>query len=470
MWCVNVENIVASTCTWTVDNQRSPNGTYIRLSDTTPIDDVMEIIHKAWRFEKNPSLVISVIGGSDDFELNDKVREIVIAGLVQAALSTNAWIITSGLHEGVTRAVGEAGRWSTIYRGVSLGLDSLVSLDTHHTNFIFVDDGYRNSFRRSAADFQLRLEKRITDINGRCNKTSSMLAVNTRLYYTGGQRSDNEHHTPLQNPLHTPVVVVLVGGGLDAIDRALESIECGIPLIVCKDTYIERWLWRAANIIAYAYDNFLGRTSGRMIPSSFALPTAEVFSICPPKSCVSESTDDSLEATRYEIGSMLDNVVTFDRARVDDKKFTVDERIARIERAIKECCAFSSLVTIFDINVDTGFDSIILSIGKGKPCVSSVAKVWLSTAGTHQNPLNQMRFASKLNRSDVTAKEIVEICGDKTDKLHERMHKALIANKVTLCNFHINKQNRLHTCVAGGNRASARHSKWREHARVPDHQ
>jgi transient receptor potential cation channel subfamily M protein 2 len=82
------------------------------VADTTPIDKVIEIMNKAWRIDKptKPSLVISVIGGAKNFALDGKKKEIFNDGLVKAALSTNAWIITSGSYIGVMRAVGEAVR------------------------------------------------------------------------------------------------------------------------------------------------------------------------------------------------------------------------------------------------------------------------------------------------------------------------------------------------------------------------
>ena len=42
------------------------------------------------------------------------------------------------------------------------------------------------------------------------------------------------------------MVVVLVEGGLDALDFAYESVRHGIPLLLCEGT------GRAADIIAYA--------------------------------------------------------------------------------------------------------------------------------------------------------------------------------------------------------------------------
>lgn len=73
------------------------------------------------------SAVISVIGGAKNFTMDGEksdifkkgyikyIRLLTIqrvandnAGLVKAALATNAWIITSGANIGVHKAVGEA--------------------------------------------------------------------------------------------------------------------------------------------------------------------------------------------------------------------------------------------------------------------------------------------------------------------------------------------------------------------------
>ena len=70
----------------------------------------MEILLQVWRIDRpqKPSLVISVIGGAKNFALDGAKRSTFNRGLVKAALSTNAWIITSGAYTGVMRAVGEA--------------------------------------------------------------------------------------------------------------------------------------------------------------------------------------------------------------------------------------------------------------------------------------------------------------------------------------------------------------------------
>jgi hypothetical protein len=137
------------------------------------------------------------------------------------------------------------GLWPATYHVDSIiRHDSPVSLDPHHTHFILVDDGYRNSFRPSVADFRSRLERRIAGFDGLTNKT------NVSITHTDDGK---------QLPFGTPVVVVLVEGGLDAIDFAIESIKCRIPLVVCAGT------GRAADIIAYAYSSLVcERTPGKI--------------------------------------------------------------------------------------------------------------------------------------------------------------------------------------------------------------
>ncbi len=54
--------------------------------------------------------------------------------------------------------------------------------------------------------------------------------------------------------LGIPVIVVLVEGGLDAIDFAYESLKCRIPVVICQGT------GRAADIISYAFNNHVKET------------------------------------------------------------------------------------------------------------------------------------------------------------------------------------------------------------------
>jgi transient receptor potential cation channel subfamily M protein 2 len=55
-----------------------------------------------------PQLIISVTGGAQQFSIPLKMRSAFKRGLIKAATSTNAWIITGGTNTGVMKLVGEA--------------------------------------------------------------------------------------------------------------------------------------------------------------------------------------------------------------------------------------------------------------------------------------------------------------------------------------------------------------------------
>ena len=69
------------------------------------------IASTAWELDK-PKMIISVIGSGASLKLSPKVRENFGRGLVNAVLSTQAWVITSGIDVGISKEVGDAVRKS----------------------------------------------------------------------------------------------------------------------------------------------------------------------------------------------------------------------------------------------------------------------------------------------------------------------------------------------------------------------
>lgn len=55
-----------------------------------------------------PKLIISVTGGAQKFTIPQRMKKAFKRGLIKAAASTGAWIITGGTNTGVMRLVGEA--------------------------------------------------------------------------------------------------------------------------------------------------------------------------------------------------------------------------------------------------------------------------------------------------------------------------------------------------------------------------
>uniref|UniRef100_A0A1I8F1N6 LSDAT_euk domain-containing protein n=1 Tax=Macrostomum lignano TaxID=282301 RepID=A0A1I8F1N6_9PLAT len=148
---------------------------FARVCDEDSMDKMLELMKTHWQLAdpQKPSLCISVIGGAKNFKLEGRKKEVFHHGLIRAAQTTNAWIITSGLNLGITRVVGNAleeGRashWEKSSRSSKLRCTSgwrpglrtepgpphqqtrpkigpAVSLNAQHTHYLLVDDGKRN--------------------------------------------------------------------------------------------------------------------------------------------------------------------------------------------------------------------------------------------------------------------------------------------------------------------------------------
>uniref|UniRef100_A0A8D2DE23 Transient receptor potential cation channel subfamily M member 4 n=1 Tax=Sciurus vulgaris TaxID=55149 RepID=A0A8D2DE23_SCIVU len=87
---------------------RKPSS-FLRLSDRTDPATVYSLVTRAWGF-RAPNLVVSVLGGSGGPVLQTWLQDLLRRGLVRAAQSTGAWIVTGGLHTGIGRHVGVAVR------------------------------------------------------------------------------------------------------------------------------------------------------------------------------------------------------------------------------------------------------------------------------------------------------------------------------------------------------------------------
>ncbi|ELW47146.1 Transient receptor potential cation channel subfamily M member 4 [Tupaia chinensis] len=87
---------------------RKPSN-FLRLSDRTDPATVYNLVTRTWGFHA-PNLVVSVLGGSRGLVLQTWLQDLLRRGLVRAAQSTGAWIVTGGLHTGIGRHVGVAVR------------------------------------------------------------------------------------------------------------------------------------------------------------------------------------------------------------------------------------------------------------------------------------------------------------------------------------------------------------------------
>ncbi|XP_073236045.1 transient receptor potential cation channel subfamily M member 3-like [Porites lutea] len=246
---------------------------FIRISDDTDPDDVLHLLQKEWKLEL-PKLVISVTGGAKNFVMHPKLKDLFRQGLLKAAKTTGAWIITGGTNTGVMKHVGKAVKGHTVMsRGAMLtdktsqvhligiapwGIvehrselikktQDLVTyhmtssleiqgscIDNNHSHFLLVDDGTEGKYGGEIA-FRARFQKFLA------NKEIS------KRYNYLDENSQNDR------PNGIPVVLVVLEGGPNTIRTVLESVTStpAVPVVIADGS------GRAADILAYAYSLYI---------------------------------------------------------------------------------------------------------------------------------------------------------------------------------------------------------------------
>ncbi|XP_035252165.1 transient receptor potential cation channel subfamily M member 7-like isoform X5 [Anguilla anguilla] len=222
---------------------------YVRLSYDSKPESILQLLLKEWQMEL-PKLVISVHGGVQNFDLHPRLKQVVGKGLVKAAVTTGAWILTDGVNTGVAKHVGDALKehssgsvrkirtigiapWGVIenrndligrdvvtpYQTLLNPLSKLNVLNSLHSHFLLVDDGMVGKYGAEAI-LRRHLEKHISQ---------------QRIHARIGQG--------------VPVVVVVLEGGPNVILTVLEYLQESppVPVVVCEGT------GRAADVLAYVH-------------------------------------------------------------------------------------------------------------------------------------------------------------------------------------------------------------------------
>ncbi|KAI6182347.1 hypothetical protein M3Y97_00370500 [Aphelenchoides bicaudatus] len=236
---------------------------YCRLSFDSSPSDVLYLMEKVWNIQR-PRLIITIHGGTQNFEsvqtqtrlndfnfsMPDRLGKMFREGLLKAAETTGAWIITSGIDSGVVRhvakALDEAGisarmrsrlvtigiaPWGVLKKREKLiGRDAQVQYDRHsfplrsrhaalndrHTYFLLIDNGTSG---RYGADIFFR------------KKLEDYLA-----------KSDEHSYKSRR----VPIVCVAIEGGIPTLNTIDQYLNMSIPTIICEGS------GRISNVLSYA--------------------------------------------------------------------------------------------------------------------------------------------------------------------------------------------------------------------------
>uniref|UniRef100_A0A8C3TJJ2 Transient receptor potential cation channel subfamily M member 5 n=1 Tax=Catharus ustulatus TaxID=91951 RepID=A0A8C3TJJ2_CATUS len=215
------------------------HGKFMKVQSTIHPGIIFEVMLNKWKLPA-PNLVISLVGGEENFQMKPWLRDTLKKGFIKAAESTGAWIFTSALRVGVTRHLVQAVRdlalasTSSTLSVIAIGITSLgeiqhreildntkseslvhyqsddniqgppYSLDHNHSHFILVDHSTPEE-RDGTTKLRLTLEKYISE---------------QRTGY-GGTGS-----------IEIPVLCLLVNGGPGTLERICSGLENSAPWLI----------------------------------------------------------------------------------------------------------------------------------------------------------------------------------------------------------------------------------------------
>ncbi|KAL9987179.1 hypothetical protein ACROYT_G001438 [Oculina patagonica] len=360
---------------------------YIRVSHDTDPEMALRLLCKEWKLDL-PKLLISVTGGAKNFVLHPKLKQVLRQGLLKAAQTTGAWIITGGTNTGVMRHVGEAVRGHTVmsrgaqlkdnaqqvhligiatwgivnHRKILVGNQEVVPyqmtssmlsqgacLDNNHTHFILVDDGTINKYGGEIS-FRASLEN--------CISRKKM------------EKSCEQKHG-------VPVVLLVLEGGPNTIRTVLESVtrNPAVPVVVAEGS------GRAADILAYAH-RFISQSSCDL----------------------------------QEMADVVDHHQLFVKI---EKAFPEcdEEGCLKIYENVLRCVGNKKYITVFSVNEE------------GMDIDRAILKALLN--GHSASPSHQLSLALIWNRADIAKSEIFkEDRKWEVSALESAMFEALVKDRV----------------------------------------
>ncbi|CAF4070734.1 unnamed protein product, partial [Rotaria sordida] len=255
------------------------------LSLNTNAVTVVKFMQKGWLLSK-PDLIISVTGGATNFDMSTRLRKIFQSGLVSAAITTNAWLITAGTNAGVFKEVGKAlnkYRYKNRKNDVDISCIGIGSwgytteneqVDCQSTTF----STDANTKKETLPSIRHRLSKithparmdnddqyavRHYTVKEKQKKRCDLEPNHTHFLLFDDGQSNADAVLPLRAEIEKycrntsrdtatdgtiesliPIVMVLVEGGLSLIRTICEALDSNTPVVVIKES------GRVADLIA----------------------------------------------------------------------------------------------------------------------------------------------------------------------------------------------------------------------------
>uniref|UniRef100_A0A1I7UCV7 LSDAT_euk domain-containing protein n=1 Tax=Caenorhabditis tropicalis TaxID=1561998 RepID=A0A1I7UCV7_9PELO len=343
---------------------------YARVSFDTDPRDIVHLMMKVWKL-KPPKLIITINGGLTKFDLQPKLARTFRKGIMKIAKSTDAWIITSGLDEGVVKhldsALHDQGNHHASKKHVAIGIASWGMLKQRNrfvgkdSTVTYATNMFNNTRLKELNDNHSYF---LFSDNGTVNRYGAEIILRKRLetYLAQGDKKRSA----------IPLICVVLEGGAFTIKMVHDYVTTipRIPVIVCDGS------GRAADILAFAHQ------------------------------------------TVSQNGFLSDNIRN-QLTNIIRRVFGYDPKTAqKMIKQIVECTTNKSLMTVFRFGESSreDLDHAIMS------CLLK---------GQNLSPPEQLQLALAWNRADIARTEIFANGTEwTTQDLHNAMIEALSNDRI----------------------------------------
>ncbi|CAF1238406.1 unnamed protein product [Adineta steineri] len=213
---------------------------YIRIDHQTRVKPIYKLLVNDCGGKK-PAVILSIYGGAKYFTMTDKLEKEIIRGIIDAAAMSNAWILTTGINNGVSKLVGEG---ISHYRLLKANPNKIVCIGL--TKWGTINGRTRFDLKNAnKKDYELNLFfRRIyddgddTDETIERNHTHCILFDDGKIgdYLNDGQRDALVKEACEDEDHECCGVTIIVEGGKNTIEVLQNDIKQNRPIVFIEDS------------------------------------------------------------------------------------------------------------------------------------------------------------------------------------------------------------------------------------------
>ncbi|CAF1299340.1 unnamed protein product [Adineta steineri] len=213
---------------------------YIRIDHQTRVKPIYKLLVNDCGGKK-PAVILSIYGGAKYFTMTEKLEKEIIRGIIDAAAMSNAWILTTGINNGVSKLVGEG---IAHYRLLKANPNKIVCIGL--TKWGTINGRTRFDLKNAnKKDYELNLFfRRIyddgddTDETIERNHTHCILFDDGKIgdYLNDGQRDALVKEACEDEDHECCGVTIIVEGGKNTIEVLQNDIKQNRPIVFIEDS------------------------------------------------------------------------------------------------------------------------------------------------------------------------------------------------------------------------------------------